>query len=146
MLQIVKLNERHIVEMAEIEKRCFKTPWSFNMLNFELNNPLAHYFVVENDGEVVAYCGIYRILDEGHITNIAVKPEYQQQGVGTKLLTEVLEMSRSSGIVQVTLEVNEHNERAIKFYEKFGFRYSGRRPKYYEGVDDAIIYWLTIAD
>ena len=68
MPEIVKMNAAHVAEIAEIEKVSFKTPWSAQMIADELKNPLAHYFVIEKAGQVLAYMGYYRILDEAHIT------------------------------------------------------------------------------
>lgn len=134
----------HVEQIAEIEKRCFKTPWSVESFKNELENQLAHYIVVENCGEVVAYLGFYRILDEGHITNIAVKPEYQGRHIASELLSYALEQMRGLDILRVTLEVNENNFKAKSLYEAFRFKLAGRRAKYYEGVDDALIYWLEL--
>ena len=85
MSEIVKMSAEHVKEIAEIEKVSFKTPWSEQMIADELKNPLAHYFVIEKDAQVVAYMGFYRILDEAHITNIAVKPDEKRKRFGKKL-------------------------------------------------------------
>jgi ribosomal-protein-alanine acetyltransferase len=114
------------------------------MLREELINPVAFYEVLEEHGVVLAYGGYHKIIDEGHITNIAVLPTRRHEGLGTKLLAKMLNDMKNDGVLRTTLEVNEHNENAIKLYEKFGFKLSGRRPKYYEGVDDALIYWLKL--
>ena len=140
MAEIVKMSAEHVQEIAEIEKVSFKTPWSAQMIADELKNPLAHYFVIEKDAQVVAYMGFYRILDEAHITNIAVKPDEKRKGFGKKLLEFALNDMVENGVSKVTLEVNEHNVPAINLYESFGFKMAGRRKKYYEGVDDALIY------
>ena len=70
MIDIVRLKAKHIAKMAEIEQKCFKTPWTQSMLINELSNPLATYFVAEFEGDAVGYIGYYKILDEGHITNV----------------------------------------------------------------------------
>lgn len=146
MSEIVKMSAEHVKEIAEIEKVSFKTPWSEQMIADELKNPLAHYFVIEKDAQVVAYMGFYRILDEAHITNIAVKPDEKRKGFGKKLLEFALNDMVENGVSKVTLEVNEHNVPAINLYESFGFKMAGRRKKYYEGVDDALIYWLNTGE
>ncbi|MEG1613099.1 MAG: ribosomal protein S18-alanine N-acetyltransferase [Clostridia bacterium] len=142
MYKINLLNASHIDKMFEIERLCFKTPWSKAMLENELKNPLAHYFCIENERELVAYIGFYRILDEAHITNLAVLPSEQGKGLAKKLLKYTIDVAKAQGIKDMTLEVNERNEKAIKLYESFGFELAGKRPKYYEGVDAALIYWL----
>ncbi len=146
MAEIIKMSAEHVKEIAEIEKVSFKTPWSAQMIADELKNPLAHYFVIEKDAQVVAYMGFYRILDEAHITNIAVKPDEKRKGFGKKLLEFALNDMVENGVSKVTLEVNEHNVPAINLYESFGFKMAGRRKKYYEGVDDALIYWLNTGE
>ena len=109
MPEIVKMNAAHVAEIAEIEKVSFKTPWSAQMIADELKNPLANYFVVEKDAQVLAYMGYYRILDEAHITNIAVKPDEKRKGYGKALLSFVLDEMKDVGVSKVTLEVNEKN-------------------------------------
>lgn len=146
MPEIVKMNATHVAEIAEIEVQSFKTPWSTQMIANELENPLANYFVIEKSGQVVAYMGYYRILDEAHITNIAVKPDEKRKGYGKTLLSFVLNEMKENGVQRVTLEVNEKNIAAIRLYESFGFLQAGRRKKYYEGVDDALIYWLNTGE
>lgn len=146
MHKIVALDKRHIADIAEIERASFKTPWSHAMLMNELKNPLATYFVVENEGKPLAYIGFYRILDEAHITNIAVRPDVRGQGIANSLLKYALDKIKELKIKRVTLEVNEKNTAAIALYEKFGFTEEGRRPKYYEGEDDALIYWLKTGE
>lgn len=143
---IVAMTAAHIDQIAEIEKDSFLTPWSRSMLANELKNELASYFIVENQGEVVAYMGYYRILDEGHITNIAVKREWRGRGIGKELLSYTLNNMRERGVSRTTLEVNEHNNIAINLYVSFGFKLLGRRPRYYEGRDDALIYWLDFSE
>ena len=98
MPEIVKMNVAHVVEIAEIEKVSFKTPWSAQMIADELKNPLAHYFVIEKDAQVLAYMGYYRILDEAHITNIAVKPDEKRKGYGKALLSFVLDEMKDVGV------------------------------------------------
>lgn len=144
MTEIIPMRLEHIAEIASIEKLCFKTPWSYDMINNELQNPLAHYYVVTQNGSTVAYVGYYKILDEAHITNVAVTPLYQGRHIASDLIKYVLDEMRRQNIARVTLEVNANNDKAKKLYEKYGFRLSGRRPKYYEGVDDALIYWLEL--
>lgn len=144
MIDIVRLKAKHIAKMAEIEQKCFKTPWTQSMLINELSNPLATYFVAEFEGDAVGYIGYYKILDEGHITNVAVAPEFQNRKIATNLIETLIQTATKDKVNRLTLEVSVKNERAIKLYESFGFRREGRRPKYYEGVDDALIYWLEL--
>ena len=145
MPEIVKMNAAHVAEIAEIEKVSFKTPWSAQMIADELKNPLANYFVVEKDAQVLAYMGYYRILDEAHITNIAVDGEYRRQGIAGNILLALEAEYASRGILYATLEVRVSNTAAHELYLKHGFTDAGVRPGYYEKPrEDAYIMWKTM--
>lgn len=145
VIAYVPMNSTHIADVAEIERQSFNTPWTYNMLLSELSNKLAHYIVAEHGGKAVGYCGYYQVLTDAYITNIAVCPNFRKQHIAKSLLEKIIVHAAHNGAAQITLEVNEHNDAAIAFYEKMGFEKSGRRKKYYEGTDDAIIYWLNIS-
>ena len=86
-VHIVPMNGDHLDEVAELERICFSTPWSRNMLAEELDNLLSAFLVALDDaGRVVGYAGLQVVLDEGYITNIAVRPECRKQGVASQLL------------------------------------------------------------
>ena len=88
----------------------------------ELQNPRAHYFVAEISGNIVAYAGLSTIIDEGHITNIAVHPLYRRMKIGSKLMETIIEMARKSKLRGLTLEVRVGNTAAISMYKRFGFK------------------------
>lgn len=133
-------------EILDIEKRTFPTPWSRNAYEMELkDNLLATYIVAELDGKVVAYAGMWTIIDEGHITNIAVDQAYKGQSIGHNLLLALTKHCLSNNIFRMTLEVRKSNEVAINLYKKHGFTEQGIRKNYYaEENEDAIIMWKTI--
>lgn len=137
--------EKDIDEIINIEKECFATPWSRDAFLTELNeNLLARYVVVELDGKVVGYGGMWLIVNEAHITNIAVKKEYRGLGIGNRILEAMIYFCTSKGIDSMTLEVRVSNIVAQNLYKKYGFRESGIRPKYYSDNDeDAVIMWRT---
>ena len=140
MLEIVKMNDGHIKEIAELEKACFSDPWSENMLRSELNSDIAHYFVAENDGRVVGYIGMYITVDTANITNVAVKEEYRRQKVAQKLINCLIEKSNEEKLDFITLEVRKSNNPAISLYQKFGFTIVGTRKAYYsDNNEDAYI-------
>ena len=140
MLEIVKMNEGHIKEIAELEKACFSDPWSENMLRSELKSNIAHYFVAENDGEPIGYIGMYITVDTANITNEAVKEEYRRMKVAQKLLSKLIEKSREENLDFITLEVRKSNSPAISLYQKFGFIIEGVRKAYYsDNNEDAYI-------
>lgn len=135
--------EKDIEGIAEMEILCFSTPWSQDSIRQEiLSNELAHYIVAEMDGQVIGYVGVWQILDEGHITNVAVRPEYRGNQIGSTLIAVMLEVGKQIGMVRFTLEVRSSNEPAKALYRKFGFKEAGLRKGYYEdNGEDAVIMW-----
>ena len=140
-VRILPMNADHLDEVAELERICFSTPWSRNMLAEELDNQLSAFLVAVDDADrVVGYAGVQVILDEGYITNVAVRPECRRQGVAGKLLQVFLDFARANQLAFLTLEVRESNYSAIALYGTRGFRSVGRRRNYYEHPrEDAII-------
>lgn len=114
-------------------------------MNEMLRNEQAIYFVAVHDKRVVGFVGVWTIVDEGHITNIAVLPEFRGQGIGNQLLAELVAFAKSKGLVGLTLEVRVSNVGAQKLYEQFGFMQAGRRRRYYQdNNEDAYIYWAKL--
>ena len=130
-------------DIYEIERLCFPDPWSRNSINFELEeNPRAFYVVAEHSGEVVGYAGLWWIEDEGHITNVAVKPGFRNRKIAEGIIDTLIEHTSAEGIKHYTLEVRRSNEAAIGLYEKFGFEVEGVRKGYYRfEKEDALIMW-----
>ena len=147
-VRIVPMNADHLDEVAELERICFSTPWSRNMLAEELDNMLSAFLVALDDTDrVVGYAGVQVILDEGYITNIAVRPECRRQGVAAKLLQVFLDFARANKLSFLTLEVRASNYDAIALYGSRGFRSMGRRKNYYEHPrEDAIIMTREFTD
>ncbi|MEG0292305.1 MAG: ribosomal protein S18-alanine N-acetyltransferase [Anaerovoracaceae bacterium] len=131
--------------LGELDVKCFDDPWSVESFKREIEeNSIAFYIVCEFDGKVVGYAGVWFILDEGHITNVAVDPQYRNKGLGAKVVGTLIDFSRQEGIKSFTLEVRKSNIAAQNLYKKFGFKEEGVRPKYYENNgEDALIMWLT---
>lgn len=140
-VRIVPMNADHLDEIAELERICFSTPWSRNMLAEELDNACSAFLVAEDDaGKVVGYAGLQVILDEGYITNVAVRPECRRNGIAGKLLQVFLDFGQANHLAFLTLEVRASNYDAIALYGSRGFRSVGRRKNYYEHPkEDAII-------
>ena len=140
-VRIVPLTADHLDEVAELERICFSAPWSRNMLAEELDNALSALLVALDDSDrVVGYAGVQVILDEGYITNVAVRPECRRQGIAGKLLDVFLNFAEGNKLAFLTLEVRESNHAAIILYGRHGFRSVGRRRNYYEHPrEDAII-------
>ena len=133
-----------IDRIAEMEKLCFpEDPWSREMVATEFSglNP-TRYYAAEEDGQIVAYAGIWVIPPEGYITNVAVLPECRRKGIASAVLRQMIDESLAEGVTDITLEVRVSNAPAIALYKTFGFEEAGIRPKYYQDKEDALIMWL----
>lgn len=131
----------------EVEKNCFEHHWSKDSLKNELSNDKARYLIAKIDNKVVGYIGIWLILDEGHITNVAVHSDYRGKKIGDKLVKEMVELCRENMITSMTLEVRVSNKVAQNLYKKYGFKISGIRKEYYsDNKEDAIIMWNQIKE
>jgi ribosomal-protein-alanine N-acetyltransferase len=133
-----------IDNVVEVENNCFSIPWSkASFLREVENNEIALYLVAKIENKAVGYIGVWRIIDEGHITNVAVHSDYRGLGIGSMLVSELLSLCKKDGINSFTLEVRKSNEIAQKLYRKYGFEERGIRKKYYEdNKEDAVIMWL----
>ena len=137
------MKEEDIDSVLEISSLSFSIPWSKDSYIQELTNPVARYLVAKIDNKVVGFVGTWIVLDESHITNIAVHPNYRKQGIASKLLEKFLTYCQSQGCVAYTLEVRSGNKAARALYEKHNFKQDGIRKGYYEdNKEDAIIMWL----
>ena len=137
------IKEDDIDEILDISALSFSICWSKNSYLQELTNPVAKYLVAKIDNTVVGFVGTWIVLDESHITNIAVHPTYRKQGIASKLLEELLDYCKSQGCIAYTLEVRISNIAAKSLYEKHGFKQDGIRKRYYEdNNEDAILMWL----
>lgn len=144
-VEVRNLNFNDLDAAAEIEKICFSLPWSKESIGKELLNKLAYYQCATVNNIVVGYMGMWKICDEGHITNVAVLPEYRKNGIATMLINKMIDVCKCSEIYNMTLEVRESNIGAINLYEKFGFVSAGKRPNYYQKPNEsAIIMWRKI--
>ena len=132
-----------IENVVEVENDCFSIPWSKESFIQEVTkNHLAVYLVAKFEEKAVGYIGVWKIMNEGHITNVAVHSDFRRQGIGAGLISELLSLCEEQGIDCFTLEVRETNEAAKALYEKFGFYEIGRRKGYYQdNKEDAIIMW-----
>lgn len=137
-----------IEPICAIEQESFTTPWTSAAFYNELtNNHFARYMVMECDGEIAGYGGMWIIMDEAHITNIAVRPEYRGRKLGERLLRELIRTARFFGAVKMTLEVRVSNRIAQNLYEKLGFHGTGLRKRYYsDNNEDALIMWAELPE
>lgn len=145
-LEFRSMTVQDIPHVVEIEQESFTTPWSSQAFMNELtNNHFAQYIILEYDGEVAGYGGMWIIMDEAHVTNIAIKSKYRGRKWGERLLIELQNSAAFLGAVRMTLEVRKSNQIAQRLYEKHGFRSVGIRPKYYtDNNEDALIMWVNL--
>jgi len=130
-------------EVLEVEQRSFSTPWSRFAFQTELNqNQYALYLVGKWQGRVIAYAGTWIVLDEAHITNVAVHPDWRGRGLSHQLLLALLSAAKARGAVRATLEVRVGNRVAQSLYVRHGFVFNGCRKGYYTDTgEDALIMW-----
>ena len=137
---IVRMNESHVAQIAEMEKLCFSDPWSERSIASELENSLSLWLVYEQKERVLGYIGSQSVPPESDMMNLAVLPEVRKQGIAQALVRELIRLLHSEGSESLTLEVRVSNLPAISLYTKLGFETVGRRPKYYVNPkEDALI-------
>ncbi|WP_066638321.1 ribosomal protein S18-alanine N-acetyltransferase [Desulfolucanica intricata] len=142
-LEFEKMKVEHLDQVTEIEKKCFLTPWSRYAFTYEiLQNDFAHYIVALVDNQVVGYAGMWVVIDEAHITNVAVHPNYRGKQIGESLMKQMFIRAALRGAAKMTLEVRRSNEPAKRLYTQMGFKEYGVRKGYYSDTnEDAIIMW-----
>ncbi|GFI61066.1 ribosomal-protein-alanine acetyltransferase [Clostridiales bacterium] len=144
MIKIIPMTENHIDDVVAIEESCFHVPWTRADFEREIKeNKMAIYFVAEDDnGKAVGYAGMWHVVNEGHITNIAVLEAYRHKGIGSMLMDSIEKKANELEMIGITLEVRISNYNAQRLYTKYGFKPEGFRKKYYTDTnEDAIIMW-----
>lgn len=137
-----QMREKDVARVAQIEKICFITPWSYNSLLGELSNDVAYYVVAVDGDEVCGYAGMWVMFDEAHMTNIAVDPEHRKQGIARKMILHLMKTALDKGAERMTLEVRENNHNAQRLYASLDFAYAGTRKHYYSDTgENALILW-----
>lgn len=142
MIRIDLLCESMIDAVLELENLCFpEDPWGRISFEHELTNPFSVFLVATDDESdaVVGYGGLWLMYDAGNITNIAVHPQYRREGIGSRILELLTQISAERGMETITLEVRRSNLAAQKLYEKNAFSVCGIRKRYYQRKEDAII-------
>ena len=134
-------------EVYKVEEDCFVDPWSKDSIRKELKNDLARYLVAKIDDKIVGYVGVWFVVDEGHITNVAVHSDYRGKKIGDRLVKEMVELCKENNLVAMTLEVRTSNTVAQNLYRKYGFKMGGIRKEYYsDNKEDAIIMWNQLKE
>ena len=136
------MQKSDVVAVMRIEKQCYPYPWQETAYYTELNNRSATYLVARRSGEVAGFAGMWIVMDEAHITTLAVEPTLRNQRIGELLLNELLSAAVIIGASHATLEVRESNSIAQKLYQKYGFREAAIRRNYYtDNQENAIVMW-----
>ncbi|WP_088547863.1 ribosomal protein S18-alanine N-acetyltransferase [Paenibacillus aquistagni] len=140
------MSVQDIPQVMEVEHTSFTVPWTSDAFLNELNNNrFACYLVLEIEGRIAGYAGMWMIVDEAHVTNIAIYPDDRGHGFGELLLGELVRQALAMGMRKMTLEVRESNHIAQGLYRKFGFEPAGVRKGYYtDNQEDAIIMWSDL--
>ena len=143
-IKIEYMKKEDVEAVVKIEEEAYgKHHWAKSSFYDEMSNNLAKYYVAKlPDGEIAGYAGTWHIIDEGHITTIAVKNEYLRNHIGEAIIKAIIDDCYKDGIKYLTLEVRISNAPAIKLYEKYGFKSLGTRKGYYQdNNEDALIMW-----
>ncbi len=144
MLTFRKMLPEDAAMIEKVERACFLLPWSRESFWREAKEEAAYYLLVLKNHKIVGYVGIWLLGEEGHITNVAILPKMQRQGLGSRLLLTLMKIAYKRGIRSMTLEVRPSNKAALALYKKLDFRSVGKRPHYYTDNDeDAEILWNT---
>lgn len=140
---INKMLISHLEEIKDILSTEFDDFWTYSVFKSELENPNSQYFVAIRNDEIVGFAGIWKAIDDMHITNIVTKISKRHLGIASMLLEKLIEVSKAEKVNSLTLEVNESNTYAIKLYEKYNFKKIGLRKNYYAQNENAIIMTLV---
>lgn len=148
VLAIAPMRRRHLRQVMRIEEACYPAPWSAALFQSEIAQRGTRRYTVASVGPlVVGYAGLMLVVDEGHVTNVAVDPAWWGRGVAAWLLLDLARAAPSQGVRHLTLEVRAANDRAQALYRRFGFAPAGLRRGYYaETGEDAIIMWAHDVD
>ncbi len=136
-----------IDQVMEIDVASFATPWPRQIFYQELvENKFAHYYVIEDKKEIIGYAGLWLVVDDAQVTNIAVNPNYRGNKFGEKLFRYAIQKAMGIGMKRLSLEVRVSNIIAQKLYRKFGLVPGGIRKNYYtDNGEDAIVMWVNLA-
>ena len=146
-LRLQLLDHDYLDQLVEIDQIALGGLWSADTYRRELDSPNSDLLgAIDPQGQLIGFGCAWAIVDECHITAIALRPEWQRQGLGQTLLWGLLSLARQREMKRATLEVRPSNQAALSLYEKFGFQEAGRRKRYYADGEDAAILWLGKLD
>ena len=131
MIEITKMTDTHVAQVAELEKLCFSDPWSEKSVASELSNPLSLWLVALDGATVAGYIGSQSVGEEADMMNVAVHPDYRRKGIARNLVIGLVDALAKNSVTSLALEVRQSNTPAIALYEQLGFLQVGLRPNYY---------------
>lgn len=140
-----KMTVADVEAVYQIEVLSFTLPWTKEAFYYEmLENQHAYYVLAETVDGIVGYCGLWLVLDECHVTNIAILPDQRGKKLGEKLMVAAMDAAKENGAKTMTLEARVSNTIARNLYEKLGFKNGGIRKSYYsDNFEDAIVMWVN---
>ncbi|MBU3112973.1 ribosomal protein S18-alanine N-acetyltransferase [Clostridium lacusfryxellense] len=140
--KIYPMDASSIKSILNISELSFPISWSYESLQSELDNKFAKYVVLKSGNSIIGYGGMWIIIDEAHVTNVAVHPDVRGQGAGDMIVEALFRICRKHKVCGITLEVRSSNFIALNLYQKYGFQQEGLRRNYYEdNGEDAVIMW-----
>jgi ribosomal-protein-alanine N-acetyltransferase len=142
-VSIMRMSVEDIEHVSRLERRCYTLTWNSSAYVTEIGNPSAYYIVAKlPDGKLVGYAGMWIIMDEAHLTTVAVDPDLRGLRIGERMLADMLDYGIRHGAKRATLEVREHNIAAHQLYLKYGFKDVAIRRNYYsDNGENAVIMW-----
>lgn len=143
-----RMTVQDVEAVYEIEKQSFTLAWTKEAFEQEmLKNEFAYYVLAETAAGIVGYCGMWLVMDEAHITNIAISPSQRGKKLGEALMKAAMETAKAQGAKLMTLEARVSNIVALNLYKKLGFKNGGIRKGYYtDNQEDAIVMWVNFDD
>lgn len=140
------MRDKDIDQVLTVEQASFTVPWSRDAFYNELhNNKFAVYIVLEEDHKIIGYCGTWIVIDEAHVTNVAILPGYRGRKLGETMMRKLMSVAREKGAKSMTLEVRVTNHVAQSLYRKLGFQNGGIRKNYYsDNQEDALVMWVNL--
>jgi len=147
-LELIPMKKENLPQVLEIEKLSYTNPWTRESFLYEITeNPLATYLVAVEGEKVIGYGGIWIVLDEAHITTLAVHPDFRRKGIGEVLLKALIDLAKNRRVQNIILEVRVSNLAAQYLYKKIGFQPIGIRKKYYtRPEEDAVVMSLDLKE
>ena len=147
-IEVAAMRRRHLRGVLAVEEQVYPRPWSGSLFLSEMSLRSSRaYFVARSGRSVVGYGGLMLSEDDGHITTLAVDPEYQRRRIGTRLMLTLTRAAVERGARHLTLEVRSGNDAAQALYRRFGLAPVGTRPGYYAATnEDALIMWVHDID